>query len=450
MPATTHLRSAIAMAALSGCVALTPEDLGLHGSSGPRPADSGKASPSGIALSPIASPNSGQSPNPSSAPIASPTAADPNCTQPGCLRAYSLSGMYSKPAIQAFMDPGVAIDNGVNAYTIRYYTDGRESLATVAIPSGVPTPINGWHIVENNHPTSGLDDPCALSGTLLGLGLAGLFGTRGTISVAPDHPGLGTLGLQPYLISQSEGRSALDAIRATRSLARILEQSLSNLNAMVGLSQGGHATLAAAAQLTAYAPELEIRAFGVTAPASAWESQWSQEMQEGGPRLVYLALAFYSWWNAAGQGQPNPWLRSQRSGIDALMTGQCLVAKFGPSLSTSLPANREDLFDPVFLEEFRTRNWSQFTYIRDAFAANALKPFQQTAPIRIYQGDADATVKESATREVREALNAAGMAIDYQVVAGGTHTNVAFGFMNSPTLRDTEGVAWIMDRLKTP
>ena len=42
--------------------------------------------------------------------------------------------------------------------------------------------------------------------------------SQGYIVVATDYPGLGTDGIHPYLIGESEGRAVLDLVRAARRL----------------------------------------------------------------------------------------------------------------------------------------------------------------------------------------------------------------------------------------
>jgi S-formylglutathione hydrolase FrmB len=300
----------------------------------------------------------------------------------------------------------------------------------------------------NNHPTFGLDDPCKLAGTLPGVGLAGLFAARGAVGVAPDHPGLGTPGLHPYLVSRVEGASALDALRATRTLGALLKVPLSGRNAVVGLSQGGHATLAAAAMHAAYAPELEIRAFGATAPASARERLWASQVRAGDDRIVYLAMTFYAWAQVYGPPAKSLWAPDFSGKVDDLMASLCLLSDSGPSLTTSISRNPAEVFSSGFLDEYTTGLWRDYTVIRDAFAANAVGPYTQTAPLRIYQGDADTTVPESDTRNLVEVLRAGGVSVDYRVVPGGTHTNVAFGFVAFDDLRLTESLAWVQAQLE--
>src|SRR5262249_56873835 len=104
-------------------------------------------------------------------------------------------------------------------------------------------PAGGRDVIAWAHPTSGVVESCApslmpdLAGTIWGLSdmLA-----RGYVVVANDYPGLGTPGMHPYLIGESEGRAVLDSVRAARDLP---DAGASNRFAVWGHSQGGHASL---------------------------------------------------------------------------------------------------------------------------------------------------------------------------------------------------------------
>ena len=66
------------------------------------------------------------------------------------------------------------------------------------------------------------------------------FLDAGYVIAATDYEGLGTPGLHPLLVGESEGRSVLDAARAARGLKPAAAAS----KALVfGQSQGGHAAL---------------------------------------------------------------------------------------------------------------------------------------------------------------------------------------------------------------
>ncbi len=369
-------------------------------------------------------------------------APEVDCTTNGCLRTARLVGEYVREDIEPFLETGVTIDNGYAVWSISYFTDGRESLATVTIPYRARPPSEGYAIVANNHGTTGLDDGCAFTGTAFGIGLAGLFGARGMIGVATDYPGIGTEGVHPYLVAEVNGHAALDALRAAGQLARWDGHALSGRMAMVGLSQGGHTTLAAAARHMAYAPELDIRAFGVTAPASGWESHWRAGMHFDGEHILYHALLVDAWSAHYEWEGPTPFTDTFDAGV--LRVACTFDIRGNPVLAEVVGSSRDAVFTPAFQEAFRTGMWgTDYAAFADYFAANRVTAFTQTAPIRIYQGDADVTVPEASTREMVEALRGSGMRIEYEVVPDGTHIDVAFGFVATAERRTEESIAWV-------
>ncbi len=102
----------------------------------------------------------------------------------------------------------------------------------IYIPSG-PAPAGGRNIIAWAHPTSGVVPPCAPSlmpdvgGMMWNLGN---MIAQGYIVVATDYPGLGTDGIHPYLIGESEARSVLElGARRARSAEHRRVQSLRSL-----------------------------------------------------------------------------------------------------------------------------------------------------------------------------------------------------------------------------
>lgn len=394
-----------------------------------------------------------------SAPIGSITAppgsgdVDPKCTGHGCLREFTKVGDYGLEKLAPYMGKGVRITNGYSVYTIRFATDGAgssttESTGVVTIPFETTPPPNGWHIGGNDHGTIGVDDPCAPSKSLLGVGHAGWFGARGMIGVAPDYPGLGTDGVHPYLVAKSEGAAALDALRATRALAAHLGVKVSGRYALVGLSQGGHATISAAAIHKAYAPELDVRAFAAAAPASVWVSQWSKGASVNGWGIPIHAMLFYAWSKHYRWPADKPiWASAFAPDADRIFTTQCTYAPTGPTILTSAPQDATKVFDPILLSEYRSNAWSAYAFVKQAFDENALKPYPQTGPLRVYQGDKDGTVPKLATDEVVDALRAGGNDVDYQIVPGADHLTTAFGVYATSDLRSQDAIEWLRTKL---
>jgi secretory lipase len=391
-------------------------------------------------------------PTTSAAPAPGPTGASdepqPSCAEDGCLRSVSKIGDYDRPTIERTLTPGVHVDNGYSVYTIAFATGGAEARATVAVPYGVAAPVGGWHVVANAHGTTGLDDPCAVAGTIAGAGLGGTFGARGLVGVAVDYPGLGTAGIHPYLVADSEGHAVLDALRATDHFARSSAIPLSRRFAVAGLSQGGHAVLAAAARHRAYARDLDIRAFAAVAPASVFEEHWRATVGVAGAHIPVHAMLVYAWADHYGYRGPSLWTPAVAPMVDAAMHECCMFSAVGaPPLGGRLGTSPQAIFSTELLAAYQSGDWGPFGLFEDAFAKNRIGPYAQTAPLKIYQGDADVIVPEWATHQLVEALRAGNVALDYEVVPGGTHTNVAFGAVAYPELRTDASIAWLRSRL---
>ncbi|HEY6800805.1 MAG TPA: lipase family protein, partial [Agromyces sp.] len=145
--------------------------------------------------------------------------------------------------------------------------DGNDILVSgvVAAPDA-PAPDGGRTVVSWGHPTTGTTERCAPS---VGIdpfdtieGLEELI-TRGYVVVATDYAGMGAPGPDSFLVGETEGRNVLDAAR----VASELEVGASDRVARWGHSQGGHAALFAAESADSYAPELDVQAVAVAAPA---------------------------------------------------------------------------------------------------------------------------------------------------------------------------------------
>ncbi|RDI52134.1 alpha/beta hydrolase family protein [Nocardia mexicana] len=139
------------------------------------------------------------------------------------------------------------------------------SSGALFVPHGSP-PAGGWPVVAWEHGTVGRADACAPSRTDFTMyrDYIGTLLARGYAVAATDYPGLGTPGDHPYLDGRAAAYSAVDMVRA----ARTIDASLSPRWVAVGHSQGGHAALFTASVATAYAPELDYRGAAALAPAS--------------------------------------------------------------------------------------------------------------------------------------------------------------------------------------
>lgn len=362
-------------------------------------------------------------------------------------------GVYTRSDIEPYLLPGVQITNGYEVLSVEYLTEGGAVAGgtfTLPVDWADPPPPEGAAVVVNAHGTIGLDDPCTLSGTSGGIGLAALFGGRGAIGVAPDYPGLGTPGFHRYLDARAEGTSVLDSARAALRLASLRGVPTNARVAVVGMSQGGHAALAAAALHETYAPELDLRAVGVAAPANVYEEQWRLGVAVPGEHIAQHAMLLWSFAEAAGIDRSGMWAAPVASTIDATLTSRCWWSpNFGaePLLSEGFPTEPSDVFAPALLEAYTTGSWVGFTELADRFDANRIVPWSQTAPVAVWQGTADATVLPYMTAALVEDLRAGGVEVELHWVEGATHTTTAFGFLAVPEQATEASVEWVLGRL---
>jgi hypothetical protein len=155
---------------------------------------------------------------------------------------------------------------GVNAWQIMYQSENAagEVIAvsgTILVPtrtlSGHARPIIGY-----STGTRGVGDACAPSYTLTqgtdydAANIVSLL-ERGWAVVISDYEGLGTPGDHTYMIGPSQGRVALDVIRAAQRLPQAGLSSDAPV-ILMGFSQGGAAGGWASELASIYAPEINI------------------------------------------------------------------------------------------------------------------------------------------------------------------------------------------------
>ena len=139
------------------------------------------------------------------------------------------------------------------------------------LPSGTP-PKGGWPLLAWAHGTVGIADVCAPS--FAGRGKRDVdylnhWLKQGYAVVSTDYQGLGTPGLHPYFDYKGSAYNVLDSIRAVQQA----DFPLSKRVVLIGQSQGGGATWAAALYAKEYAPDLKIVgavATGVSVPDAVY------------------------------------------------------------------------------------------------------------------------------------------------------------------------------------
>lgn len=209
-------------------------------------------------------------------------------TQPTNLSKFSLGD------IIRFEPLSINVPNG-KGYRILYKSElsTGQLVATsgMIFISNTPSPKSGRSIVAWAHGTIGMGVNCAPSRTANPINVMTWLPemmSRGWVVVATDYYGLGTPGVERYLIGEDESRDVLNSVRAARNFKLA---SASNKFVLWGHSQGGHAVLFSANESRTYAPELNLIAVAAAAPATELPELMDQQYNKAvawaiGPEMV--------------------------------------------------------------------------------------------------------------------------------------------------------------------
>lgn len=183
--------------------------------------------------------------------------------------------------IRSEMMPNVALD-GATGYRVLYLTENvhKEPVASSAmlfVPNA-KVKAGSRKVVAWAHPTVGMGDECAPSRVAEPMKtltwVQGMI-NQGWIVTATDYAGLGTPGIEYYLVGKSE---AMDVINSVRMAQRFPDSGAGSAYAVYGHSQGGHSSLWTGEISSQYAPELKLVGVAGAAPAAEMvplvDQQW--------------------------------------------------------------------------------------------------------------------------------------------------------------------------------
>lgn len=308
---------------------------------------------------------------------------------------------------------------GASAYRILYVTTDHNDEPAVAsgmafVPlattSDLPRKIVAW-----THGTTGQGDACAPSRSANPISQLIEFLPEAISSdrvvTAPDYLGLGTPGIQQYLLKGQEVRDTVNSVRAAQALP---DAQVGNDYAVFGHSQGGHTALWTGHLSQEYAPELNLVAVAAAAPAAELQAiidqQWQtvigwvigSEVMRSWP-ISYPALPIDSLISRAAALNYNR--MAQECITDAALEGQ--------------------IRQGVFNEEFFTRN-----PVTDPQWAQALKdqtppPLPAELPMMLIQGTADQVVLAEPNAQLQQDWCAAGSTINALWLGGVDHMKAA-------------------------
>lgn len=289
------------------------------------------------------------------------------------------------------------------------------------LPAGEP-PDGGWPLISYAHGTTGIVPEAAPSlrpaAQVLGhplLGMVPEFLACGFAVVCTDYEGLGTAGPHPYLHGQSLSSSQIDAVRAARQV--VAECSATWL--AMGHSEGGLATLFAAAAATRVAPELDFRGAVATAPPTEWGTLSASTSDFGRilTPLILHAMSYHDpsvdadeWLNDDGRVLREAWLTSYLHEPGTVL--ETFVGLFGRPL--------------LRLEPGETGDAAAAARLGAALGHDALEVprGRLDRPVFLGEGGADEFCVPGTVERLAGDLRGAGSEVEYHRYAGTGHLDV--------------------------
>ncbi|MGZ6372976.1 MAG: lipase family protein, partial [Candidatus Limnocylindria bacterium] len=219
----------------------------------------------------------------------------------------------------------------------------------------------------------------------------------GNVVTATDYEGLGTSGVHPYLVGDSEGRSVLDSIRA----ARALPDAHAGAEAVViGYSQGAHAALWAGELASTYAPELDIRGAVANSPPAdllAWEI-WAFDSARAGNLFPSLGpLLLFGVWNST-YDLPIDFLTPLGQQAALFGRGSCFPGEFAA--------------DPYLADPAGIEAWSE------RLRENSLGATRTAIPLLVVSAKRDSLVQYASQLSGVAAMCSAGDTLELRTVNG--------------------------------
>jgi pimeloyl-ACP methyl ester carboxylesterase len=326
---------------------------------------------------------------------------------------------------------GVSVP-GANAFRLLYVSETADgtraaSGAMIFIPK-TPAPEGGRPVVAWAHGTVGQGDACAPSRSPNVLqdtdNWLDQMMSLGWIVVSTDYVGLGTPGINNYLVAQDEARDVVNSVRAARDFPGA---DASTRWVVWGHSQGGHASLWTGHLAAELAPELTLLGSAAAAPAAnllpIMHAQWPTTIGWViGPEVAVS-------WPANYPGTPLDGVLSD-AGLDnyAKLADQCAKA-----------AGVEGLVRGQFGQTFFEADPSEQARWREITEAQSVPPMPADMPVYVAQGTADEVVLPGPNALLQNQWCAAGSTLTMLWMGG-------IGHMAAAVTAGPDVVPWIADR----
>ncbi|MET0812184.1 MAG: alpha/beta fold hydrolase [Microbacterium sp.] len=331
---------------------------------------------------------------------------------------YADADVAGDPGTIIKADPLLGAPLAARGWRIMYRStdlNGEPVVATgVLVVPLVPAPPGGRTILSWSHPTTGSARECAPSyGFDPYTAIEGLRSLldRGFAVVATDYTGMGAEGPDSYLIGATEGNNVLDAARAAQ---HVLGGAVSDRLVLWGHSQGGQAALFAAERAGDYAPEFDLEAVAVAAPAADLTDLMGAHLDD----ISGVTIGSYAFSAFAGiYDLPlDDILTPAAIAIQPQMNELCLLSNIAELHRIGQPV----VGDFTTTDPTTTEPWASL------LKENSAGSVAFDAPLFIAQGLDDELVIPQDTKDFAEHEASLGMDVTYHEVSFATHGTIAY------------------------
>ncbi|MFN8015642.1 MAG: alpha/beta fold hydrolase [Acidimicrobiia bacterium] len=344
-------------------------------------------------------------------------------SSPGLLQAPKSANSFYKPPSKLpsnkvgqiiWSTPLTNTPKNVSGWKVLYVMEGVEGdpVAASALIYVPKTKVK-HDIVLWAHSVTGMADKCAPSRGEFQNDLIPYFDeiiSKGHILVAPDYEGLGTPGVHPFLVGDSEAKSLLDAARMALNFK---PANAKNEIVVYGHSQGGQAALFAGQIFKDYAPELNVSGVAAIAPVGDLDVVFNKALEDKS-LFGYLVMGAVAFENVYSDVDLTKIFSAKVIEDSSVVNKECSDIVLG---TYSNQTNDSVIASPSSLEP-----WPQL------FKDNSPGSEKIPVPSLIVQGDKDETVPSSVSKDITENLCAKGSEVK-RITYGGqnaSHVGVVF------------------------
>ncbi|GGK55871.1 alpha/beta hydrolase [Ornithinimicrobium pekingense] len=320
----------------------------------------------------------------------------------------------------------LGIRHGVALRRVLYVTagpDGRPTVASalVATPVGAePHAVVCYQHATQSHRVNVPSTPHRLEGVLTSVVFAG----AGYALAAPDYQGLGSgTGHHPYLHAATEASSVTDLLAVLPQVLERTGTAVPRRTALLGFSQGGHASLAALESLSATAEDLDLDLVGVASVAgvhrlleSAGPHTLSGASAHHSTYLAYLATSYARLHRQPLSSIVRPrWARR----LPLLMDGAHGMAQ----IEQALPRDPTQVLTRETVEDLIGPGEGWFA---QRLAANSVGDVAAVAPVRFFVGSRDVDAPPVDAARTARLIRARGGSAEVVDVGPVDHRGTAF------------------------